>query len=84
MNYVYENDLLTESVVKAIHTGDILSLRRILAENPGLAAARIVKRNSNNEDSSCKISRTLLHVVADWPGHFPNGAAVERGTQIAL
>jgi ankyrin repeat protein len=32
-------------------------------------------------------SRTLLHVAADWPGHFPNGAAtvemlVEAGADV--
>jgi len=44
------------------------SLKRLLKENPGLATARL----GANE---CKgMSRSLLHVATDWPGHFPNGA----------
>ena len=49
-------------VVAAIHTGDIESLRGMLSEKPELATARLDGH------------RTLLHVAADWPGHFPRGA----------
>src|SRR5258708_2463161 len=59
-------DPLAVAVMKAIHDGDISALERLLAENDGLATARIVDANG--------ASRTLLHIVADWPGHFPNGA----------
>ncbi len=51
------------TVVRAIQTGDLAALRRLLAEDPGRATDRV--------DGS----RTLLHVVADWPGHYPGGAA---------
>ena len=59
----------------AIHRGDVAAVRRMLIEQPGLATARL------------GASRTLLHVVADWPGHYPNGAAVvaalvEAGAQV--
>lgn len=54
------------AVVSVIRSGDVERLRQLLAENPGLAAARIVDAG--------RTSRTLLHVVADWPGHFPHGA----------
>ena len=60
------------ALAQAIRGGDLESLQRLLSENPGLAVARI----AGSED--CKTggtSRTLLHVVTDWPGHFPNGAA---------
>ena len=55
------------AVMSAIRGGDVVQLQRLLAENASLATARIV------DDRGC--GRTLLHVAADWPGHFPNGAA---------
>ena len=59
---------LALTTVKAIHTGDIDALRRLLGEHPDLATARL-------GDPACGMSRTLLHVTTDWPGNFPNGAA---------
>jgi ankyrin repeat protein len=53
------------AAVDAIQAGDVGRLTRLLAENPGLAMARL----------NAKGSRTLLHVVTDWPGLLPNGAA---------
>ncbi len=51
---------------EAIHAGDVQALERLLVEDRELAAARFT-------DPSCGDERTLLHVVTDWPGHFPNG-----------
>jgi ankyrin repeat protein len=48
------------AAVEAIRSGDIASLKHLLADHPGLAKARIGPR-------------TLLHVATDWPGHFPDG-----------
>lgn len=53
---------LATEITRAIQTGDLAVLRRLLTEHPGLASARIG-------------ARTLLHIATDWPGHFPNGAA---------
>src|SRR6516225_5265368 len=53
----------------AVHSGDIDTIRRLLRENPQLARAWIV-------DS--KGFRTPLHMVADWPGYFPNGPQIVR------
>ena len=60
-------DPLAVAVVDAIHVGDVASLRRILHDHPELGPARI---------GDVSQSRSLLHVVTDWPGHFPNGAEV--------
>jgi IMP dehydrogenase len=55
---------IVRAAVDAIQGGDAEGLRRLLRENPSLVGA--------TSDGS----RTLLHVVTDWPGHYPNGAAV--------
>jgi len=47
-------------VVAAIRSGDVAALQSMLEQDPALATARIDER-------------TLLHHVADWPGHLPNG-----------
>ncbi len=52
-----------EAAAAAIRRGDVEALRGLLAADPSVATARID-------------GRTLLHVAADWPGHFGNGAAV--------
>ncbi|MCA1319566.1 ankyrin repeat domain-containing protein [Bacillus tianshenii] len=71
MKYIYEDKGLGAEVVNAIRSGDTLMLKRLLADNPGITDARLI----GNDYEETGTSRTLLHVVADWPGHFPNGAA---------
>ncbi|MCW0213751.1 MAG: ankyrin repeat domain-containing protein [Pseudonocardia sp.] len=53
---------LHRSAVDAVREGRVEALEALLGEHPSLAGAR--------PDGV----RTLLHVVADWPGHFPRGA----------
>jgi uncharacterized protein len=52
------DDPLAVSIVEAIHSGNVESLKQLLRENPSLATARIGG------------TRTLLHVATDWPGHL--------------
>jgi len=66
MSNLQAEDPLAVKVVKAIHSGEIATLQRLLVENPALATTRIV----DAKGATC----TLLHKAADWPGHFPNGA----------
>jgi len=66
MSNLQAKDPLAVKVVKAIHSGEIEALQRLLVENPGLATTRIV----DAKGATC----TLLHKAADWPGHFPNRA----------
>jgi uncharacterized protein len=56
-----------EALVTAIRLGDTGVLRRLLDEEPGVASSAIGGAYGN---------RTPLHVVADWPGYFPNGPEV--------
>ena len=52
----------------AVHAGDLDAIASVLAEHPGLARARFVAPDGG--------SGTALHMVADWPGYFPNGPEV--------
>jgi uncharacterized protein len=64
------DDPVATVLAAAIRAGDLDALGRLLNERPGLASARI------GDDAG--VSRTLLHIATDWPGHFPNGPAVAR------
>ena len=59
------DDVRAVAIVTAIQGGDVDALQHNLRDSRELAVARIVDDRG--------VSRTLLHVVADWPGHFPNG-----------
>ncbi|MEV3972984.1 ankyrin repeat domain-containing protein [Streptomyces sp. NPDC050698] len=59
------------AVTAAIRAGDLPRLRRLLAEHPGLARARITEHGEDRAGT-----RTLLHIATDWPGHFPRGPEV--------
>ncbi|MFF2305143.1 ankyrin repeat domain-containing protein [Streptomyces sp. NPDC058128] len=62
-------DPVAVAVTAAIATGDTDALRGLLAEHPGLAAARIVEDREGRGPGG----RSLLHLATDWPGHRPRG-----------
>jgi hypothetical protein len=61
---------LAQDAVRAIQTGDLVALQQLLRDHPDLATARI------GDASPGGMTRTLLHIATDWPGHYPNGAAI--------
>lgn len=64
-------DELAREVAAAIRSGDAADLRRLLEAHPGLARARIADPDRGE-------SRTLLHVVCDWPANVPEAGAKIR------
>jgi ankyrin repeat protein len=58
-----------DALVAAVHRGDVDAVDRLLASSPGLASSPL---------GGAFGTRTPLHVVADWPGYWPNGAQVVR------
>ncbi|HEY4312346.1 MAG TPA: ankyrin repeat domain-containing protein [Pirellulales bacterium] len=71
MQFLATNDPLALAVVEAIRGGHIDTLKRLLADHPGLAQTSIGGEADGRKPQQ---SRTLLHIVTDWPGHFPRGA----------
>ncbi len=66
MRSIPADDTRAAEIMACIHAGNLEALERHLRGDPALATARVVDARG--------VARTLLHVVADWPGHFPNGA----------
>ncbi len=64
---LFQDDPVAAALKHAIQHGDLEALQRLLADHPGLAGARIGDAGG---------ARTPLHIAADWPGFFPNGARV--------
>jgi uncharacterized protein len=59
---------LAVAATDVIRAGDAAALEQLLREHPELATARL-------GDPPKGMSRTLLHVVTDWPGHVPEAGA---------
>jgi ankyrin repeat protein len=57
------------AMIVAIHGGDEQTVLRLVAENPAVASSRL---------GGIAKGRTALHIVADWPGYFPNGPRIAR------
>ncbi len=67
---IRSDEPLAKELTAFIKGGDTVSLRRLLESDPALTAARIVDEKG--------VGRTLLHIVSDWPGHFPRVAETIR------
>jgi hypothetical protein len=70
---------LAVAAVEAIHAGDVGALRRLLSEHPDLATALLGDQDHANDVG---MTRTLLHMVTDWPGTFltrGDGCGLGRG-----
>jgi ankyrin repeat protein len=57
------------ALVTAIHAGDVDDLQRIIGDSPEIVTVPLGGRFK---------TRTALHIVADWPGYFPNGPQTVR------
>jgi uncharacterized protein len=66
---IVDSASVSSALVTAIHTGDMTLLQQLLDANPGLASPPL---------GGPFKTRTPLHVVADWPGYFPNGPQIVR------
>jgi hypothetical protein len=63
-------DQVAVELRSAVRAGDVAAIQRLLRNDPALASARLVGNDGG--------SGTPLHLVADWPGYFPNGPEIVR------
>lgn len=69
MFFIDPKDKRAEAVTAAIRAGNVRELTGLLAEHPELTTAHI---------GDASEGRTLLHILADWPGHLPNNEATAK------
>jgi len=67
---IQDDNPLAVALVSAIRQGDVDAVGSLVREHAGLASARIRDANGG--------TRSLLHVVTDWPGYFPDGPQIVR------
>jgi len=67
---IQHDDPLAVAIVSAIRQGDVDGVGSLVREHAGLAGALI--RDAKDG------TRSLLHVVTDWPGYFPAGPQIVR------
>ncbi len=75
------DDPLAVVATEAVQSGDLDRFRALLAGHSGLARAEI------GDGQPGGMSRSLLHVATDWPGHYLNNVAtvnllVEHGADV--
>ncbi len=68
IRFLDQTDPLAAAVTDAIRSGDVESLKQILATHTELAETRI------RDASRPAKARSLAHIATDWPGHFPRVA----------
>ena len=81
MTTISTRDPVAVAVTALIRSGSVEELRQVLDQNPWLATARL------GDDDPDGMSRPLLHVATDWPGHYPHvadtiKALVEAGADV--
>src|SRR5215467_4560962 len=67
---IQDDNPLAVALVSAIRQGDVDAVGSLVREHAGLASARIRDAEGG--------TRSLLHVVTDWPGYFPDGPQIVR------
>ena len=66
--WIPEGDQVAIELRLAVRAGDVAAIEGLLRSDPALAMARLGGRRGGSE--------TALHVVAGWPGYFPNGPEI--------
>lgn len=73
VQYMTSDEPVAREAIEAIESGAVERLQRLLEEHRSLATTRVVRPGASTL-GGCRESRTLLHVLTDWPGNRPRGA----------